>query len=60
MAPKKHHSTHSMGIVLHFAINAVRMAKAKYSIKTTRKLAGRAPMKSLESSPRLANLDSLP
>lgn len=36
----KGHGAHNMAIVRHFAINAVRLAKGKHSIKTTRKLAG--------------------
>lgn len=40
---RKGHGAHNMAIVRHFAINAVRMAKGKHSIKTTRKLAGWDP-----------------
>lgn len=40
---RKGHGPHNMAIVRHFAINAVRMAKGKHSIKTTRKLAGWNP-----------------
>ena len=34
------HGARNMAVVRHFAINAVRLAKGKRSIKTTRKLAG--------------------
>ncbi|PSJ48897.1 ISAs1 family transposase, partial [Kumtagia ephedrae] len=37
---RKGHGAHNMAIVRHFALNAVRLAKGKHSIKTTRKLAG--------------------
>jgi hypothetical protein len=33
----------NMAVVRHFAINAVRLAKGKRSIKTTRKIAGWDP-----------------
>jgi hypothetical protein len=32
-----------MAVVRHFAINAIRLAKGKKSIKTTRKIAGWNP-----------------
>jgi len=34
------HGARNMAVVRHFAINSVRLAKGKRSIKTTRKLAG--------------------
>ncbi len=34
------HGARNMAIIRHFAIDAVRLAKAKRSVKTTRKLAG--------------------
>ena len=34
------HGARNMAVVRHFAINAVRLAKGKRSIKTTRKRAG--------------------
>lgn len=37
---RKGHGARNMAVVRHFAINAVRLAKGKRSIKTTRKLAG--------------------
>jgi predicted transposase YbfD/YdcC len=37
------HGAHNMAVVRHFAINAVRLAKGKRSIKSTRKLAGWDP-----------------
>lgn len=40
---RKGHGAHNMAIVRHFALNAVRLAKGKHSIKTTRKLAGWDP-----------------
>ena len=40
---RKGHGAHNMAIVRHFAINTVRLAKGKHSIKTTRKLAGWDP-----------------
>jgi predicted transposase YbfD/YdcC len=40
---RKGHGAHYMAIVRHFAINTVRLAKGKHSIKTTRKLAGWDP-----------------
>lgn len=40
---RKGHGAHNMAIVRHFAINAVRLAKGRHSIKTTRKLAGWDP-----------------
>lgn len=51
---RKGHGAHNMAIVRHFAINAVRLAKGKHSIKTTRKLAGWDPNKlaSILSPPR--------
>jgi hypothetical protein len=37
------HGARNMAVVRHFAINAVRLAKGRRSIKTTRKLAGWNP-----------------
>lgn len=40
---RKGHGAINMAVVRHFAINAVRLAKGKHSIKSTRKLAGWDP-----------------
>jgi predicted transposase YbfD/YdcC len=37
------HGANNMAVVRHFAINAIRLAKGKKSIKTTRKIAGWNP-----------------
>ena len=37
---RRGHGAHNMAVVRHFAINLVRIAKARRSIKTMRKIAG--------------------